>query len=150
MSDRIPIRIPADDEGYITLHCPHCRASFKALTADLDESDDADLHCAACGLSHERMRFLLTPELSGVIQAEVHNKVADLLNEFSAGLERSFRGSKSIKMKSRKVEKRTVPTLRAITDLAQVELHCCETRIKVEFDVAASLLYCPFCGQAQT
>ncbi len=86
---------------------------------------------------------------SYVIQAEIQNLVAGMLNKFSADLERSVRGSQYLKVTATGMPTAHVPQLRAITDLAEAEVLCCETKIKLEFSEAASLFYCPFCGQAQ-
>lgn len=150
MTDSIPINIPADEEGFIALQCPHCRASFKVLALDLNNFEGTELCCAVCGLAHERAQFLMTPDVCEIIEAEAHNLVADMLNEFSRGLERSSRESTFVKIQTSKVRKRAVPELRAITDLAEVEIFCCETVIKVDFAQAATLFYCPLCGQVQT
>jgi len=149
LTDEISIGIPADAEGYIVLQCPHCTATFKALAADLNEFEGDSITCVACGLSHEGAQFLLASEVGDVIQAEIQNLVAGMLNKFSADLERSVRGSQYLKVTATGMPTAHVPQLRAITDLAEAEVLCCETKIKLEFSEAASLFYCPFCGQAQ-
>jgi transcription elongation factor Elf1 len=143
------IGIPADDEGYIALRCPHCEADFKLLASDLQQLEEPELFCASCGLSHDASLFLLHPDVQDVVQRQAENLMADLINEFSSGLERSLRGSKHVKFTAGRMAKKPVPELRAITDLAEAELPCCETTVKVRLDQAASIFYCPFCGHAQ-
>jgi hypothetical protein len=82
MSDSMSISIPADQEGFIGLRCPHCEGYFKGLAADLNELEESSLTCALCGLSHDRSGFFLTPEINEVVQAEAHNLMAELLNKF--------------------------------------------------------------------
>jgi len=147
--EKIQIAIPGDDEGYIALRCPHCAADFKLLAGVLNEFDGTELFCASCGLSHELSRFLLHPDVEKVAMAEAENLAADLVNEWMAGLERQFRGSKFLKVSGTKLPRKPVPTLRAITDLVETELPCCETRVKLTLDVAATVFYCPLCGHAQ-
>lgn len=150
MADSISISIPADDEGYIALRCPHCGATFKTLAANLNEFEGDVLACAICGLTYDYSQFLLTTEVGEAVQTEVHNLVADMLNQFGANLERSFRSSEFLKVTTSKTPKMPTLQLRAITDLAEAELPCCETKVKLQFADASTVFYCPFCGQVQT
>lgn len=143
------ISIPADGEGYIGMRCPHCEGDFKCLASDLQQCDGTELFCARCGLSHDAGLFVLQPDVADVARRHAENAAFDLMNDFTAQLEQTFRSSKSIKMKTTRVPRTSVPELRAVTDLAEAEIPCCESTVKLALDQAATLFYCPFCGQAQ-
>lgn len=147
--ENIQIGIPADDEGYVALRCPHCGGDFKVLALDLQQYEGSDLFCAKCGLAHEVSLFILRPDVAEVAQRHAENVAIDMINNFTAGLERTFRNSKSMKFTAKRMLRKPVPELRAITDLPEAQLPCCETSVKVSLDQAASIFYCPFCGQVQ-
>jgi predicted RNA-binding Zn-ribbon protein involved in translation (DUF1610 family) len=145
--DSFSIQIPTDDEGYLALRCPHCELQFKIRGGDYQERDIADLYCANCGLSGEFAAFLPPDVMEAMHRAALDHMLPDL-QKAVADLNRSAGGLLSIHAE---IETPPPPRqLRAVTDLAEAELPCCETAVKLSFTNAAAVFYCPFCGQAQT
>jgi len=144
----IRISVPSDDEGFIAFRCGSCAGSFKLTAGDFEEHNGPDIWCPLCGLRNETSHYL-SPEILEVAQAHAVNLAVDLLNESLTELESSLQGTPGLKMKASRIPTKPVGELRAITDLAIVQVSCCDKGIKVPFSSGAALFYCPFCGQAQ-
>jgi hypothetical protein len=144
----IRISVPADDEGFIALRCASCAGSFKLTAADVEQHNHPDIWCPLCGLRNETAHYL-SPEILEVAQAHAVNLAAELLNDSVTKLERSLQGTPGLTMKTSRIPKKPVSEIRAITDLAIVQVSCCDKGIKLPFSSGAALFYCPFCGQAQ-
>lgn len=149
MSEIIELSLPVDDEGYVSFACPHCNQRFKLSAAEVNERDPEEICCPLCGLSDGADQFH-TPEALEAAHQHVENMIADLLNDFTRNLERSFRGSKNIQFKQgKRVSKQQVNELRETPDFVVAEFSCCASTAKVPVSAAISLVYCPFCGQVR-
>lgn len=144
----ILISVPVDGEGYLGLVCPHCEGEFKVRGADWQGWEGTELHCALCGLSDATSVFV-APIVERQALEHGHNLLARLVNNSLGKLTREFRGSTHVKVTHTPLPEVPVTPIRAITDLAEASVACCETTVKVPFASGAALFYCPFCGQVQ-
>jgi len=145
--EEVQIPIPADDEGFIGMHCRMCGQRFKLRARDLaDDSLGDELYCPLCGLRAERGQFR-SPKVDEIAETHARNLVADLLNDFGKEMERTFRGSKHMTFKrGRRLKKQPVPEIHKVNDLAIVEFACCDVAAKVPSSDALGRTYCPSCG----
>jgi predicted RNA-binding Zn-ribbon protein involved in translation (DUF1610 family) len=148
MDESFEVQVPTDDEGYLALLCPHCGGPFKIRGADYQSRELLDLYCASCGLSDEFSAFLPPDVLDAIRQAALDRFLPDL-EKAMADLERASSGG-LISINAELQLPPRPPELRAITDLAEADVPCCETAVKLPFGNAATVFYCPFCGQAQS
>ena len=151
MAECFSVGIPLDAEGFLALRCPQCEAPFKIRGDDARDRDVSNLYCASCGLSGEFSGVLPSDVREHVKQHAINQLIPDL-NRMFGKLSRSVRPSKGIgiTITFNPLKPVRVSKLRAVTDLAEAELPCCETTVKVAFSSAGTLFYCPFCGHAQT
>ena len=150
MTKSISVGVPLDGEGYLALACPHCAAPFKIRGEDARNRDISTLYCASCGLSGSSSGFLPSDVNEHLKQQAINNLIIPELNRMFGKLSKSVGPSKGIAIKFNPMKPVKVSKLRAVTDLAEAELPCCETTVKIAFSSAAALFYCPFCGHAQT
>ncbi len=148
MTHTIRITVPADDETFVAFRCRSCAGRFKLTAADSEEHNGPDIWCPLCGLRDETADYL-SPEILEAARAHAVNLAAELLNESLSKLARSLQGTPGLTMKTSRIPAKPVSEIRAITDLAIVQVSCCDKSIKVPFSSGAALFYCPFCGQAQ-
>ena len=141
------MQVPTDDEGYLALQCPHCGDAFKIRGSDYQERELSDLYCANCGLSGEFGSFL-PPDVIEAMQQAAMNHILPDLEKAVADLNKTSGGLISIRAEIDKPP--PADEIRAVTDLAEAQLPCCETAVKLPFRNAAAVFYCPFCGQAQS
>jgi hypothetical protein len=81
-TQRIPIEVPLDDDGYFERVCPspECATGFKVLFTDWrDKVPDAQAWCAICGYSAEPTKFS-TPEQQEYINAYALRHIQSQLN----------------------------------------------------------------------
>lgn len=141
------IAVPADAEGFVALRCPRCHGGFKLTVPDLEDRPLLQLYCARCGVPDASDSYL-PPDVIEAIEAEATNMAMGLISEAFRDIESKTRGG-PLSIRMEKVEPVPVPRLRAIADLAVTEVPCCQTEIKLPFAGAATLFYCPLCGQVQ-
>jgi hypothetical protein len=147
MSDiKKKIEIPSDSDGFITLECPYCNSRFKLTVDFLEERPIIDLFCPCCGLKHDPSNFLLMREdVSEQVEIVAHNIVADLLNQFSANLQRNI-NSKSVKFKAGSpIPSEAEKSLWEREEMEDLTLKCCDVRVKVKYP-QHDCIYCPECG----
>lgn len=99
--ETLEISIPADSDGYVLLKCPSCGERFMLLVDDIEDDTNLDIWCPNCGLKHQDY---LDDETINLAERMIDNKVADILNEFSATMKKSFKNS-DIKIKTEKIKK---------------------------------------------
>jgi hypothetical protein len=146
MDEHIEIRLPADDEGFVSCECPHCAERFKLQAAEFEEHETLLLYCPLCGLNEEPGAFL-TREVRDAAVAHAENMALQAVHEMFKRLEQQSSGNKSLKWKAGpKPPVQPVPELREVTDLAVVQLACCGASAKVPDSDALSGVYCPYCG----
>lgn len=149
MTDSVRINVPADEEGYVSFECPSCGERFKLHAVEFEENDPSPLYCPLCGMNAERGQFI-TKAVRDVAVQHAENMAADALHRMFEDLERKTRGSKAVKFKAgRPPEKEPVSELREVSDLAVVNLGCCDLTAKVPPSDALSVVYCPYCGTEQ-
>ena len=146
MDREFEIAIPADAEGYVLLKCPSCGEKFMLKATDVEDESTIDIWCPNCGLTHDNYLDEDICELAGRM---VENYVADLLNDFSKNLEKSFRNSKSIKFKQgKKIKKEAeLPIGRKTGDYEEKKYFCCGKTAKISSIKKFEGGYCPFCGE---
>lgn len=85
--ETLEISIPADSDGYVLLKCPSCGERFMLLVDDIEDDTNLDIWCPNCGLKHQDY---LDDETINLAERMIENKVADILNEFSATMKKKF------------------------------------------------------------
>jgi len=146
MEHKVEIKIHGDDDGFVGMKCFACGDRFKLSAADVNEWEPPDASCPLCGLSGPFQDFL-PPEFWDVVRKHVENLGVDLLNEFSRGLERSFRGNKSMQFKKgTPLRKKDIGEIRQVPEFDLVAFDCCEIEAKVPPAAALGITYCPMCG----
>ncbi|MCK1997510.1 hypothetical protein MPH47_09800 [Psychrobacillus psychrodurans] len=145
MSDVIiPFSIPLDDDGYLTLQCPFCVKQFKLTGEDVEDDSVYELFCPYCGLVTEPSEFL-SDEVKEKAMRLAENQLYDLLNGFMGDMKKTFRNSKSVKVKTGSKFKMNDPkTIIESDSMERYHLSCCEREIKAF--LIDDTLYCPFCG----
>ena len=99
--ETLEISIPADSDGYVLLKCPSCGERFMLLVDDIEDDTNLYIWCPNCGLKHQDY---LDDETINLAERMIENKVADILNEFSATMKKSFKNSE-IRIKTEKIKK---------------------------------------------
>ena len=144
---KLPIEVPLDDEGFLGLKCPTCGGVFKLTPAAFEDRTWQYLTCPLCGIARGPSRFH-SREVVGAAMAKARAALMGEIDAMAKRLERATRGQ-LVKFKRVPHDRVRVPRLRAITDLVITELPCCRDQVKLPLAFAASLFYCPLCGQAQ-
>lgn len=146
---KISVELPQDADGFFSCQCPHCGDRFKLRADEFHEEDPLELACAICGMMASSDEFKFTDEVREAAIAKAKNSVVDLVDDMLDNMEKSLRhGPIQFKRKGHK-RKEPPPKLREFVDLADAELPCCETHVRVPLSVAASTLYCPYCFNIQ-
>ena len=149
MEHLFELKLPADDEGFVSFACPHCSGRFKLNAAEYEEFAENPLYCPLCGLSADASDFL-TPEARQIIQDHASNLASELLHDMFKRLERQTRGNNSVKFKAGQAPKRReISTIHEVTDLAVADMRCCGLSAKVPAADALTVVYCPYCGTEQ-
>ena len=142
----IQISIPADEDGYVSLQCPHCEQTFKLNASEFQNSDVVNLFCPMCGLAHEINQFYCKKVIEKAMSI-AEQEAIDMIYDMFKGLERKTRGSKGIKFTGGK--KPIVPIKEIyenIDELVETTAKCCNKHIKVrELDKLIGI-YCSYCG----
>jgi transcription elongation factor Elf1 len=144
MSDgNIPIKIPCDNDGYVTFQCPFCNEVFK-LSADEVQADDViNLFCPICGLMSEPNSFLSDKVIKHV-QDIAMNYFKNLLNDSFKKMERNSKGFFKVTNKL-KIEQEKL-LYETENELQQVTFECCEKSAKIRLLNKELGAYCPYCG----
>jgi transcription elongation factor Elf1 len=145
LSDQnIPLSIPLDDEGFVTLQCPFCDCNFKITGTDAMEDSVYELFCPQCGLVAEPNNFL-TDEVIEKAMRLAENYMFELLNGFQKNVEKTFKKNKFVKVKTGPKLKMNSPKVIIESDnMETYSVPCCERKIKAS--LIDDSLYCPFCG----
>lgn len=98
--ETLEISIPADSDGYVLLKCPSCGERFMLLVDDIEDDTNLDIWCPNCGLKHQDY---LDDETINLAERMIENKVADILNEFSATMKKVSKTQK-LELKPRKLK----------------------------------------------
>lgn len=142
------IEIPADDEGYFRLQCPHCDDEFKLRADEFEAEEPSELTCALCGMQGNASVFIAREDVQEVLRAEAVNRFREHLDDMFKDLERETRSSDFIQFERKgQMKKEDVPELREFSDLAVVDLPCCDRHAKVDPSAASSVVYCSYCSQ---
>lgn len=142
------VELPADDEGYFRVRCPHCGAEPMLRVREFKAEDSVDLTCPVCGMKGPTPEFLLRDDVREVIEKKAINLVRDRVEDMFTELERDTRNNEFVQFKnSNSPDRENVPELREFADLAEADLPCCQRHVKVDPATAASAVYCPYCGQ---
>lgn len=138
------ISIPSDNDGYILLKCPSCGEKFMLLEDDINDDTVLDIWCPNCGLVHQEY---FDDETINLAERMVGNEVADILNEISTSINKSFKNS-DIEIKSEKIKKEVeIPIGRKIGDFDEKYYACCNKYAKISSIKKFEGGYCPFCGE---
>ncbi len=140
------ISIPTDNDGYVLLKCPSCGERFMLKPSDVEEESTIDIWCPWCGLKHESY---LDDEIYDLSKKVVQNYVADMLNDFSKDIEKTFKNCKNVKFKAaEKIKKEAeLPIGRKIGDFEIKNYRCCNKQAKIKYLTNFEGGYCPFCGE---
>ena len=142
--ETLEISIPADSDGYVLLKCPSCGERFMLLVEDIEDDTNLDIWCPNCGLKHQDY---LDDETINLAERMIENKVADILNEFSATMKKSFKNSE-IRIKTEKIKKQPeIPIGRKTGDFEEKYYECCKKKAKISSIKNLEGGYCPFCGE---
>jgi len=146
MNEIFQISIPADEEGYVLLKCPSCGEKFMMTVEDIEDESTIDIWCPNCGLTHENY---IDDDVNELAERIVENQVAEMLNNFSKNLEKTFRNSKNIKFKTGKEIKKEaeLPIGRKTGDFEKKKYSCCGKIAKISSIKKFEGSYCPFCGE---
>lgn len=140
------MKIPADEDGYITFQCPYCNQSFKLNANEIEDSNVIDLYCPICGLANEVNCFYSDQAINKAISI-VENEAMNMIYDMFKGLERKNRNSKNFKVKAGKKPKVAIKEIyENIDELIEVRVECCNKHVKVrELDKLLGV-YCSYCG----
>lgn len=140
----IKFSIPLDDDGFLSLQCPFCSEYFKIPGTETIDDSHYELFCPYCGLVTETNHFL-SKEVREKALRLAKNHMYELLNDFMSNMEKTFKNSKSVKVKKGKRLDLNSPKIIIETDnMNTFILPCCERKIKA--NLIDSIVYCPFCG----
>jgi hypothetical protein len=143
MDKVIEFSIPIDDEGFVSLQCPFCHEAFKVTAGDFESEDIYQLYCPYCGLVAED--GFHTDDMQEHALNLVENERNSMMNQFGKELESMFSGNDLISFKAEKnLPIKQPKTLIEPTDMYEVDLKCCDKKIKLQYRVNGA--YCPFCG----
>lgn len=138
------IRIPSDNDGYILLKCPSCGEKFMLLEEDIEDDAVLDTWCPNCGLVHQEY---FDDDTINLAERMIDNEAADIFNEFSATMKKSFKNS-DIKVKIEKIKKEPeIPIGRKTGDFEEKYYDCCKKKAKIGSLKKLEGGYCPFCGE---
>lgn len=91
LSDKMfEISIPSDNDGFIVLKCPICSEKFMIQIQDVNDDSLIDVWCPKCGLKSDNY---LDDDINDLAENIIQNYIADLLNNFSEDMERTFRNN---------------------------------------------------------
>lgn len=114
------------------------------LVDDIEDDTNLDIWCPNCGLKHQDY---LDDETINLAERMIENKVADILNEFSATMKKSFKNSE-IRIKTEKIKKQPeIPIGRKTGDFEEKYYECCKKKAKISSIKNLEGGYCPFCGE---
>lgn len=140
----IDVEIPLDEKGFVELECPHCGENFKIKGSDFETLSFGELFCPNCGLKADKEEFF-TDEVMEHANDLVKNEMFELLNGFNRDLEKVFKSSNFIKVKtSSPISKISPKRIIAFDSLMTHEVNCCKKEIKL--NTVSFNSYCPFCG----
>ncbi|MEK5520860.1 TFIIB-type zinc ribbon-containing protein [Heyndrickxia sp. FSL W8-0423] len=141
---KIPLSIPLDDEGFVTLQCPFCNCHFKITGTDAMDESVYELFCPQCGLVAEPNDFLSDEVIERAMRL-AENYVFESLNDFQNNVNKSFKNNKFVKVKTGPEFKMNSPKIIVESDnMETYSVPCCERLVKTS--LIDDTLYCPFCG----
>lgn len=146
-SDKIfEIPIPSDNDRFVVLKCPICSEKFMIQVQDVNDDSFIDVWCPKCGLKSDNY---LDDDVNDLAENIIQNYVADLLNDFSKDMERTFRNNKNIQFKgSKKIARESeMPIGRKVGDFEEKKYLCCDKVVKLRTTTKFEGGYCPFCGE---
>ena len=145
MSETIgEIAIPADNEGFCLLQCPHCGEFFKLTPSDIEAEDVIEIWCPSCGLIGENY---FTDDAIQLALKKTKNYAMDLIFNEMKKWEKEFGGGPvTFKVGKQPVHEEEKPLMYSVEALELVKYPCCkkEAKIKPIYKICGS--YCPFCG----
>ena len=143
---KFKILIPSDNDGFIVLKCPSCGEKFMMTAENIEDESTIDIWCPNCGLTHGNY---LDDDVHELAERIVENQVAEMLNDFSKNLEKTFKNSKNFKFKSGKKIKKEAehPIGRKTGDFEESKYLCCGKTAKISSIKKFEGSYCPFCGE---
>ncbi len=147
MSETVKVSIPADDEGFVTFQCPFCSEHFKLDAGEVQEDSVFDIFCPLCGLKDKATAFLSDDVIEHMQQIAI-NTMNGMLNDWTKGLEKQFRGNKGMTFKAGKPLPQEEPKLlfEKENDMDIVNFDCCNRKAKVKNSNVQVKVYCPYCG----
>lgn len=146
----IEISIPADEEGYISFECPYCKNRFKLEVNEFKDSSVTELYCPYCGLRDDINNFYNSDVIEKVEEIAT-NYAIDLINNMFKDFERSTRGNKNIRVKTKNIKKVSEKNLYENVDEYEIVPlnNCCNKAIKVPLLEKLIGVYCPYCGMGE-
>lgn len=143
----IKFNIPIDNEGFITLNCPHCNFAFKLEFSIANDENVIILYCPSCGLSSYPNNFIPLKILKHA-ETLISNEMKNILNDFTDNLEKTFKKNKYVSFKKNKNFKIEIPEPLFETnhELETLELNCCNSKVKALKANILTGIYCPYCG----
>lgn len=140
----VTISIPADDDGYILLQCPHCGTYFKIKPSDFEDDSVLHIFCPSCGLIGENY---LTDDAINLATTMIKNRAMDMIYDEFKKMERQFKKG-PITFKAGKPPKHDAedPIRSGLETLEVVAFPCCKREAKIKPLIKMAGSYCPFCG----
>lgn len=126
MTDSISLRIPSDDDGFISRECPTCLGTFKAKVID----GGTIVHfCPYCG--HEGDDCWWTPDQLAYARAAAMEALSPEIDEMAAELESASSGLIKVTVERSTPERPVAPIESSATEEAH-SFSCCGTEAKIE------------------
>ncbi|MEG4911629.1 hypothetical protein [Microcoleus sp. B7-D4] len=140
------IKVPSDNDGFITLQCPFCDDRFKLTVEDFQREDIIEIFCPYCGLRDQHNQFL-RDEVIEQAQIIASNYAKSLLNQWVKDLEKSTKRNKFVNFKAGKLPKlEAEKILFEQEELEITTLVCCQVTVKTRPLNKVIGVYCPCCG----
>lgn len=140
------IRVPTDEDGYVTFQCPFCSSLFKLMVEEFERDSVWDFYCPCCGLKDGSASFLPDKihEQSEIIAM---NYMRELINNSMKNLERDFRSYPHVSFSSGSpMEIEPEKLLYEQELMRSFTLACCKMSVKLKHEMIDLPRYCPYCG----
>lgn len=142
----IPIYINLDDDGLLRKECPVCEEQFKVFVEDDTPQQKEKYYCPSCGIPSNSNSFFTRDQLEHA-RDKAMNYMTDQLNNIFGSLNKSFRGSKFIKVTTSPLKKSDPRTIVESSEFDEIVLSCCREHVFVFAPSTYKVIYCPKCGE---
>ena|SRR5699024_10498545 len=147
MTKNFVITKQSDIDGFSSFKCSLCGEDFKLLSAECQEDDVYEIFCPHCGIPSPPSSYI-TEDFVENAMVLAENELANMINNFTKDLEKTFRGNKSLSFKrGKKLRAKPLKPMYEQDDLDQIKFSCCEKQAKLNtLLISTKNPYCPYCG----